>query len=172
MVTAVEIKLRPSEPSHAGLEPSIRCGAEPDAAERATFVLAIFPGEPAASDAIRHLTTSLGSTRGATLVSCPDFRGSIAARPPFDTLWASLSEPEGAEIRQTPGGTQRLAQHLTRRLADGASVVIVKTKAPEQRLAVSRTLLEAGCEMLLTHEATLPGSGTIANHPRAPVMKP
>lgn len=169
MVTAVEGKLRLPEPPRTGLE----AGMQPGAAERATFVLGIFPGEPAASDAMRRLAgPQLGTRHDAIQVSRADFPGAIGARPPFNSLWTSLSSQDGAEIHRTLRGTERLAQHLTRRLAEGASLVIVQTGDSEQRLAVSRALLEAGCEMLLTHEATSSGAGETGNASRTPVMKP
>lgn len=64
----------------------------------------------------------------------------------------------GASFRAAPGeagaapGLQRLFQNLVHHLATGATVVIVRAPGPEQQLHVSRALLEAHCDILLTHD--------------------
>lgn len=49
-------------------------------------------------------------------------------------------------------GMQRLFQNLVHHLATGATVVIIHVSGPEQQLQVSRALLEAHCDTLLTHD--------------------
>ena len=46
----------------------------------------------------------------------------------------------------------RLHEQIVRHLASGATIVVVDAQSPEQRLGVSRVLLESNCEMLLTHD--------------------
>jgi hypothetical protein len=148
---------------------------------RQTFVLGIFPLVPAASEAIEHLADTSARDCDALLVSdgiphlvdgirpharalrctASDLTGFgltsrrlVDATPPFKALWESIRTPEG--LKSGTLGTQRLFQHLVQRVSSGAAVVIVRTVTPEQRLATSRTLLEAGCEVLLTHEITAP----------------
>jgi hypothetical protein len=76
----------------------------------------------------------------------------------FSTLWKSMHAENAADLRVTPLGTQRLFQDVVRRLSEGAALVIARTETAEQRMASSRALLEADCEVLLTHEMIAPAS--------------
>ncbi|MFA5898540.1 MAG: hypothetical protein WC829_05445 [Hyphomicrobium sp.] len=48
----------------------------------------------------------------------------------------------------------RLYQQIAERMASGATVVVVDAQSPEQQLGISRVLLEAKCDMLLTHDGS------------------
>lgn len=56
-------------------------------------------------------------------------------------------------------GCGRLYQQIAAQLEQGASIVVVDAQSPEQQLGVSRVLLEAKCDMLLTHDGTGHGHG-------------
>jgi hypothetical protein len=49
-------------------------------------------------------------------------------------------------------GCGRLYQQISDQLTSGASIVIIDAQSPEQQLGISRVLLEAKCDMLLTHD--------------------
>lgn len=49
-------------------------------------------------------------------------------------------------------GLDGLCRRIVRHLANGATVVIVHAPDPERQLVASRALLDAKCEVLLTHE--------------------
>lgn len=174
MVAAVEGKHRLSEPAPSGL--GARATSAPGRASpaRETFVLGIFSEPDAANTAIHHLAATLENGDDAVLMSRSGLRGrSDATDPPFDTLWASLCVSDGTETHGPIGhGTASLAADLKQRLADGASVVIARTKGSGQQLTVSRALLEAGCDVLLSHDVTSHGSGTPGNHAHTPVIFP
>lgn len=51
-------------------------------------------------------------------------------------------------------GCGRLYQQIAAQLERGASIVVVDAQSPEQQLGVSRVLLEAKCDMLLTHDGS------------------
>jgi hypothetical protein len=57
-------------------------------------------------------------------------------------------------------GMQRLFQNLVHHLAAGAAVVIIHTPGTEQQLRVSRALLDAKCDTLLTHDVLPTGCGS------------
>lgn len=48
----------------------------------------------------------------------------------------------------------RLYQQIADQMASGASIVVVDAQSPEQQLGISRVLLEAKCELLLTHDGS------------------
>jgi hypothetical protein len=48
----------------------------------------------------------------------------------------------------------RLLQKITHHLRSGAAVVVVHARSQEQQLGVSRALLDAKCDMLLTHDGS------------------
>ena len=128
-----------------------------DASARHTFVLGIFPGPAAAARAVRNVSAHVGGGDDTVLVVKGRFPGAIAARAPFDALWSSLSGPAESQAgRSAPGGKGRLVRDLAERVAKGACVVIGRPTNHDQQLALSRALLEAGCEVLLTHEITMP----------------
>ena len=83
------------------------------------------------------------------------------------SLSALLGEPGpfvalGASVAHTPAeapaapGQQRLFHSLVHHLGAGAAVVIVRASGAEQHLNVSRALLEARCDILLTHDVLPP----------------
>lgn len=49
-------------------------------------------------------------------------------------------------------GCGRLYQQITTQLNSGASIVVVAAQSSEQQLGISRVLLEAKCDLLLTHD--------------------
>lgn len=51
-------------------------------------------------------------------------------------------------------GCGRLFQQIEAQLESGASIVVVDAQSPEQQLGISRVLLEAKCDLLLTHDGT------------------
>lgn len=51
-------------------------------------------------------------------------------------------------------GCGRLYQQITAQLDSGASIIVVAAHSPEQQLGISRVLLEAKCDLLLTHDGS------------------
>jgi hypothetical protein len=51
-------------------------------------------------------------------------------------------------------GCGRLYQQISDQLSSGASIVIIDAQSSEQQLGISRVLLEAKCDMLLTHDGS------------------
>jgi hypothetical protein len=92
----------------------------------------------------------------AFLRSGIDLQSKIEAPQPFRALWESIRAESAVDLRATAVGAQRLFQHVVNRLSGGATLLIVRTESLEQRLATSRALLEANCEVLLTHEIAAP----------------
>ena len=174
MIATAEGRDRLSSPAPSGLGACVPAGSEPVSKGRETFVLGIFSAADAAGSAIRHLGAAL-ENGGDALLMAPDSRPGQPgdARHPFAALWASLDLPEGTEAHAaTSHGTAWLRTQLKRRLAEGASVVVARTDGPGQQLAVSRALLEAGCDVLLAHDVTSHGSGTAGNPVHNPVIFP
>ncbi|WP_072392235.1 hypothetical protein [Hyphomicrobium sp. CS1GBMeth3] len=79
----------------------------------------------------------------------------LADQTPFVALGSSLQAAPG-EVRSGPG-IQRLFDKLGHHLERGAVVVIVHAPDAERQLLASRGLLEAQCDILLTHDVLLPG---------------
>lgn len=158
-------------------------GPNDGACGRQTFVLGIFPEAGPADMAIQSLAASpakecdvllvsgLASTRltpakttnrvtqcsvDALMKSGIAPRHAAKAPQPFSVLWENIRAESSADLRATAPGTQRLFQHVVKRLSSGATLLIVRTGNAEQRLATSRALLDANCEILLTHEVTPP----------------
>lgn len=150
-----------------------------ETARRQTFVLGIFPDPTQADRAIEGLASGAArncdvlvvskaapSRRSAPtasdrisryaseafLKSGRDMPGASETSQPFRALWKSINAESAVDLRITPLGTQRLFQHVVNRLAGGATLVVVRTENAEQRMATSRALLDANCEVLLTHE--------------------
>lgn len=151
----------------------------PVAVGRLRFVLGVFADSSEARRAIASLASGETRTCDVILVSdavsdgvetldpvsgvaahridafsrvAPRLREALETSRPFAALWDSMSTHSGhGELPGTPG-LQRLFHHLVHRLAKGASVVIVRAPDPELQLAASRVLLDAKCEVLLTHE--------------------
>jgi hypothetical protein len=91
-----------------------------------------------------------------------------AALTKFGEFAVLGSDPRGPEGAVTaPSGTQRLFQNLVHHLAAGAAGVIVRAPDPEHQLQVSRALLEAKCDVLLTHDV-VQAAGCASTEP-APV---
>ena len=51
-------------------------------------------------------------------------------------------------------GCGRLYQQIETQLESGASIVVIDAQSSEQQLDISRVLLEAKCDLLLTHDGT------------------
>jgi hypothetical protein len=126
--------------------------AAKDLAPNASDVLVVLgsaPGEAKATTVtdgrviVHHLDTSdaLATNLAAAL-------NTFAA---FAALGRRASEPHG-EASIPPGLLQRLFQNLVHHLAAGAAVVIVHAPDSERQLRISRGLLEAKCDILLTHD--------------------
>lgn len=83
----------------------------------------------------------------------PKLRAALTASHPFAALWESLSVRSDmrANAAEAPA-IQRLYHHLVHRLASGAAVVVVYAPDPDLQLVASRALLDARCEVLLTHD--------------------
>ncbi|MCC7253855.1 hypothetical protein [Hyphomicrobium sp.] len=75
---------------------------------------------------------------------------------PFAAL--GLSAGEELSGMRLPNGGQRLFQNLVHHMATGAAVVIVHAPGPEEQHRVSRALLDAKCDILLTHDVLHPTS--------------
>lgn len=88
----------------------------------------------------------------------------LSTSPPFAGLDLSIHCLPG-ELHPPPG-MQRLFQNLVHHLATGAAVVIVHASGAEQQLWVSRALLDAKCDVLLTHDVQQ-APGTSAPDPHS-----
>lgn len=174
MVATVEGKPRLSKTTPAGPTPAewhVRGpGAPGPTPGRETFVIGIFAEFDAASTAIRRLTSTLEHGADAGLVSQSDHAAG-GSKHAFNAHWAGLRIQDDTlpRIEGSPQ-TSWLEQNLTQHVADGASVVIVRTNDPEQQRAISRALLDLGCDVLLAHDVTAPTSGTEGNHVHNPVI--
>lgn len=80
----------------------------------------------------------------------------------FSALWDSMRTQSDRSDVSGPPGMQRQFQHLVHQVAKGAAVVIVSAPDPEQQISASRTLLDAKCETLLTHEVLKSSGDTIS----------
>ncbi|WP_333793221.1 hypothetical protein [Hyphomicrobium sp.] len=79
-----------------------------------------------------------------------DLATMLSGIEPFCALGASV---HASPINGTAfSGMERLFQDLVHHLAQGATVVIVHASGPEQQLGISRALLDARCNILLTHD--------------------
>lgn len=80
----------------------------------------------------------------------PDLAAMLDEIEPFSALGASVhaSPIDGPAF----SGMERLFQDLVHHLAQGATVVIVHASGPEQQLKISKALLDAHCNILLTHD--------------------
>lgn len=88
----------------------------------------------------------------------PAVSETLAQSPPFAPLAESLRDPDTGG-KTTSAGTPRPFQNIVHHLAGGATAVIVRVASAEQQLRASRAFLEAGCEVLLTHELMLSATG-------------
>lgn len=86
----------------------------------------------------------------------------LSTSPPFAGLDLSLHCLPG-ELHPPPG-MQRLFQNLVHHLATGAAVVIVHASGAEQQLWISRALLDAKCDVLLTHDVQQAPSASDPDH--------
>jgi hypothetical protein len=87
----------------------------------------------------------------------PKLQWALALATSLDPLWIGLEEScrlssdTGAPSMQAP-----IVRHLSHGLENGASALLINTPSADQQLAVSRVLLDAGCDILLTHDVLLP----------------
>jgi hypothetical protein len=93
----------------------------------------------------------------------PEFATMLGAWQPFAAL--GLSDRSGMGEPHPLPGMQRLFQNLVHHLATGAAVIIVHAPVAEQQLLVSRALLEAKCDILLTHDVLQPPARLEPAHP-------
>ncbi len=104
----------------------------------------------AASFGFGHVITRYLDT-SATLPS------RVAEALSTSAVFAVLGADSAARVgKPHPAGSQALFQNLVHHLATGATVVIVYAPGAEQLLRVSRTLLDAKCDLLLTHDVVQP----------------
>lgn len=81
----------------------------------------------------------------------PKLRDALSSWEPFATLGRSLNDISPASGNR-PDMEQRLFQRLVHHLAHSATVLIVYAPTPSAQIGASRALLDAGCDVLLTHE--------------------
>lgn len=163
-------------PSAADLSPELYAGEPTDESVRDRLVIGIFdqpPGayavlgklQPDSCDVLVMQDGAPGETRTGTVtdgrltIHYLESPGALAAKlatalakfAPFAALTLNGRIPHGGE-GITPGLLQRLFQNLVHHLAAGAAVVIIHAPDPERQRQVSRALLEAKCDVLLTHD--------------------
>lgn len=163
-------------PSAADLAPRLYEPEPTDESVRDRFVIGIFDRPPGAYAALRALQPDscdvlvmqdaapgearTGSvTDGRMTIHYLESPGALAARlaaalerfAPFAALTLHKEVPHGGE-GITSGLLQRLFQNLVHHLAAGAAVVIIHAPDSERQRQVSRALLEAKCDVLLTHD--------------------
>ncbi|MDH4982001.1 hypothetical protein [Hyphomicrobium sp. D-2] len=69
-----------------------------------------------------------------------------------DVVSAAEAIPDGP-LTGLPGlGCGRLSEQISRHLQSGAALVVVNVQNPEQRLDISREMLDCKCDLLLTHD--------------------
>lgn len=131
---------------------SAACGAAKALSPHACDVLVLLgpahvePKAATVSDGrltIHHLETS-----GALATDLPS---ALAMFAPFSALKQDAWDLRGSGSMSS-GLPQRLFQNLVLHLAAGAAVVIVHAPDSERQIRVSLTLLEAKCDVLLTHD--------------------
>lgn len=119
---------------------------------RACDVILVSDAVPETAEAIEAGPSVIVHRMDAFSRVAPRLRDALSTSRPFAPLWDSMSTHSGrGDLPGTPG-IQRLFHHLVHRLAKGAAVVIVRAPDPELQLIASRVLLDAKCEVLLTHE--------------------
>lgn len=108
-----------------------------------------------------HIASADALKRGLTTL--------LAEVEPFAALAASGKASSG----ETWGGagTQRLCASVVHHLSAGCAIVIVSTQGSEEQLRVSRALLEAKCDMLLTHDVLTPKEAGPSGMPPAAATK-
>lgn len=129
--------------------------ASPDTAVRQTFVLGLFPRPTAARHAAADIAARTEKEKEVEvlLISGGTLPDTIKTHTPFDDLWASLVEPTDSVDRQTaPHRPCRLTAQIANHVQSGGCLVIARARSTEQRLMLSHVLLEAGCELLMTHD--------------------
>jgi hypothetical protein len=161
-------------------------GGPTDESVRDRFVIGIFDQPPEAYAALRKLQPEScdvlvmqdgapGEARTGTVtdgrltIHYLESSGALAAKlaaalakfAPFAALTLNGRIPHGGD-GLTPGLLQRLFQNLVHHLAAGAAVVIIHAPDSERQRQVSRALLEAKCDVLLTHDV-LPATGSHAD---------
>ncbi len=106
-----------------------------DGRPKSRFVVGVFTDTDGANGVAERLR--LGAAGNVSVLSneIP-----LAAHSPYTAVALSLLS------------CGRLHEQIVRHLASGATIVVVDAQSPEQRLGVSRVLLESNCEMLLTHD--------------------
>jgi hypothetical protein len=72
----------------------------------------------------------------------------------------SAQSSTDADGVQSSSGAARLIGKVVQHLSIGAAVVIISTPGTEQQLRVSRLLLDAKCDTLLTHDVLETGCGS------------
>ena len=112
------------------------------------LVLDSAPGEAENVPDGRMIVHRLDTSDDALAVKLAAALANVA---PFTALVSGSWDPR-REATSPPGPLQRLFQRLVHHLAAGATVVIVHVADSERQLQVSRALLEAKCDVLLTHD--------------------
>lgn len=107
------------------------------------------PGRATLAAIERGARVSVHHIDQASLLA-PRLAEALRRTRPFAALGGSTA-PKRADA-PAPPGLERLLQNLVHHLEGGAAVVIVQAPDSEQQLLVSRALLDAKCDTLLTHE--------------------
>lgn len=123
-------------------------------------------------DALVILDSALGReakaalfSNGCVTIDTLDASGTLASRLAAALCklgsFAALSAHPWTDVdgAQSLPGMERLFGKLVQHLSTGATVVIVHTPGTEQQLRISRALLDAKCDTLLTHDALPTGCG-------------
>lgn len=68
---------------------------------------------------------------------------------------SAVEAPQTRLLQRLPEfGCGRLSEQISRHLQSGAALVVVNVHNPEQRLDISRQMLDCKCDLLLTHDGT------------------
>src|SRR5665647_1124550 len=102
---------------------------------RPRFVAGVFADLAEANGAAERLRCDVGRDVHVVSSSSPALTHGLAANPTQSIMACS-----------------RLYQQITQHLDSGATIVVFDAQSPEQQLGASRILLQAKCEMLLTHD--------------------
>ncbi len=122
--------------------------ADPANADRALSDLALKPCEVLVVADTARSTGAAPDSNFPDALAIPGLWDGSSAHPPATSLGTPI---------HTPANTQRLVQTLDRHRKAGATIVIVHTANQHLQLEISRAILDAKCDALLTHEvATAP----------------
>lgn len=137
----------------ADLAGALRCATELEQAAGETLIIA--PATPGRKP--HAIVSTPHGTSTHTLDDIPSgLRIACELAPPFCPLAVGINATP--KLGHAPPGARRLFQVLVEHLHAGSVALIVHLPTPEQQVAVSRDLLEAKCDILLTHDVVLGGT--------------